>query len=246
MISPLVAFFSCSFKDVDKSVNDYFLSIFNALGIICKNVSGGFIATPPEQARAIIEDSSLLIAVAVKRTETTSGEWKMPDSVSNEISIAFGLGKKMLIFLEESVGDDGFLSSYGTYHRFNRDKLLEQNGEIISTLFEARFVVKNEDRDDDSGFNGIIIPYTLLASDWKENCTYEINISGLLPTPYMEVYEDSTPEMTPVQKDAYDKALIFWDSQEEGKLTIKAFNGAPKIDLPIAIIINKFKQKSSL
>lgn len=119
----VTAFLSCSFRDEDKDVNDYFKAICDALNITCKNVSDGYALTPPEVARKMIEESKIVLAVITKREETSPGKWTMPSAVHEEMAMAYALKKPTLIVIEEGVTCDGFLGNLGTYKAFNRDSL---------------------------------------------------------------------------------------------------------------------------
>lgn len=118
------AFFSCSFKSEDKSVNDYFRAICEGLDISCYNVECGYSELPADKALEMIRESDAVIAVAPARTKFDgSDQYSMPEAVSNEISFAYSLKKPLLIIKEENVRADGFHNSYGTHLPFDRTKL---------------------------------------------------------------------------------------------------------------------------
>jgi hypothetical protein len=75
-------FLSCSFEPEDKDVADFFASICHGLDLNCINVEKGYSRTPPEQARELIMDSQVLIAVATCREELKSGFYSMPKAGS--------------------------------------------------------------------------------------------------------------------------------------------------------------------
>lgn len=82
-----------------------------------------------------------MIAVATKRVERKNGKFNMPSSVDEEMSMAFGVGKPILAFVEEGVDtDQGFIKNYGAYKRFTRDKLTQVSvlEEIISAIEELK------------------------------------------------------------------------------------------------------------
>lgn len=118
-------FFSCSFSEDDKIVNDFFRAICNALDINDINVSEGHSAIPPEQAKKYISASHALIAIATQRNKIDENKFDMPSAVREEISMAFGLGKPILLLTEEGVVLDGFMNNYGTHLTFNRNNLAD-------------------------------------------------------------------------------------------------------------------------
>lgn len=135
------AFLSASFEKEDIEVVKYFQSICEGLGIECVNVDTAYVVTPPEKARELIKESDALVAVATKRVERKNGKFNMPSAVDEEMSMAFGLGKPILIFVEDGIDvDKGFIKNYGTYKQFTRDKLSEHSvfREIISAIEELK------------------------------------------------------------------------------------------------------------
>ncbi|MGV7225258.1 MAG: hypothetical protein ACQ9MH_27555 [Nitrospinales bacterium] len=129
-------FFSCSFREEDRDVNQFFLSICGALDIDCVNVGTAYSKTPPDKAKEMMNDCSGLIAVCVKRTKTENGKYLMPSAVHDEISFSYGMDLPVLMFVEEGVQIEGFKSNYGTYLNFNRSKLYEPESlkKIVSSL----------------------------------------------------------------------------------------------------------------
>lgn len=124
MSCPYVSgFFSCSFKEDDSNLNDFFKSLCGALNITCKNVSDGYTSTPPEVARRLIEESKVVIAIIPKRDQTTTGDWTMPSAAHEEIAMAYALKKPTLIIVENNVKIDGFFANFGTYISFERSKI---------------------------------------------------------------------------------------------------------------------------
>ncbi len=116
-------FLSCSFRAEDSAINDLVRGVCTALGMECVNVSAGYRSIPPEQARAYIAKSAGLIAIATQRDRLDNGDYAMPAAVREEISIAFGMGKHLLILGEEGVRFDGFMNNYGTRLPFERKNL---------------------------------------------------------------------------------------------------------------------------
>jgi hypothetical protein len=135
--APIQVFLSCSFDPKDKDVVEFFSSICDGLDIKHVNVNKGSVLTPPEEALKLIGDSSALIAVATRRDKIKTGVYSMPKTVENEISIAFGSNKQILIFIEDGVEvAPGFTGKYSTYHRFDRVSLFspENLGRIIASI----------------------------------------------------------------------------------------------------------------
>lgn len=114
-------FFSCSFAEEDKKLNEFFYAICNALDIRGSNVSGAFAQTPPEKAKQMIADSQALIAICTRRTEMLDGKYFMPDAVRDEIAFAYGQDIPVLMFVEDGVQLAGF--NFGTHLRFDRNTL---------------------------------------------------------------------------------------------------------------------------
>lgn len=134
------AFFSCSFADEDKSVNEFFYAICEALDIRGGNVSTAFSQTPPEKAKQLISDSQALIAVCTKRTAIGGGNYSMSDAVHDELSFAFGKDIPVLMFVENDVLLAGFKNNFGTHLRFDRDNLCDP--EMIKNAVAAIHGIK--------------------------------------------------------------------------------------------------------
>lgn len=120
-------FFSCSFAEADKDVNEYFHSICKALDMQCMNVSTAYAETPPEVAKAQIGGSQALIAVCVKRGDLGGGNFTMPDAVHDELSFAFGKDVPVLMIVEDGVQLGGFKNNFGTHLRFKRGELFSKD-----------------------------------------------------------------------------------------------------------------------
>ncbi len=141
---PIQIFLSCSFDPKDLDVVEFFYNICDGLDIKCVNVNRGSIRPPPEQALKQIGDSRVLIAVATRRDELKPGVYSMPKAVENEISIAFGSNKEILIFIENGVEiASGFTGKYATYHRFDRGSIYSPKviGSIIASIHDMKMNV---------------------------------------------------------------------------------------------------------
>lgn len=117
-------FLSCSFAAEDAVINELVRGVCGGVGLGCVNVSAGFTDVPPEKAREFIAQSAGVIAVVTKRDRLEGGDFIMPAAVREEISIAFGLGKPILVIGEQGVRFDGFMNNYGTRLPFSRDELM--------------------------------------------------------------------------------------------------------------------------
>lgn len=117
------AFFSCSFRNEDKDINDWYVAICRALDIEPTNVSSGSSKTPPEEAKRQISEAQALVAICTCRDELKAGGFSMPQAVQDEISFAFGIGTPVLIFAEEGVKLEGFKANFSTYQTFTRPDL---------------------------------------------------------------------------------------------------------------------------
>ena len=101
------AFLSCSFAPQAREVVDFFRAICSGMDIGCINVSTGYAQTPPEKAKQLITDCHGLIAIASKRSTLGVDVFAMPSAVHDEISIAYGLNTRALLFVEEGVQIEG-------------------------------------------------------------------------------------------------------------------------------------------
>lgn len=134
------AFLSCSFRPDDHDVVVLFHQICKALDIDCQNVSGAYKRVPAEQARKMIAASDLCIVIASRREEISEGFYRMPEAVNEELSIAYGKEKPILLFVEKGVQIDGMKTGYCTYATFDSDSLWtsDQISSIIKSLHEEK------------------------------------------------------------------------------------------------------------
>jgi hypothetical protein len=136
-------FFSCSFRDADKTVNDFFLAICRALGLQIKNVSTASSHTPPQVAKNIISSSQALVAVCVRRSAlSNNGKFTMPDAVRDEIAFAFGKDIPVLMLVERGIEIEGFISNFGTRLEFERTNITTP--EFIERAVEAVYNLRLE------------------------------------------------------------------------------------------------------
>lgn len=111
-------FLSCSFEPEDMPINSLVMALCKGLEIDCVNVAKAYTQVPPDQARDYIISALALVAVTSRRHKINDSDYLMPASVRDEIGIAFGLKKPLLLIVEEGVLVDGFLSNYGTFLRY--------------------------------------------------------------------------------------------------------------------------------
>lgn len=139
------AFFSCSFNEADKEVNNLFSTIARSLDMELVNVSGASVRVPPAEAKKLIKEAQVLLGVAVRRKELPDGKHLMPQAVSDEIAMAFGCDTPIALFIESGVSVEGFLPTYCTYLSFERDKLFDIDtiGKIVSSIHKAKMDVLN-------------------------------------------------------------------------------------------------------
>lgn len=125
-------FFSCSFSTADAVVNELVERVCKGLNLICTNVGAGFSAIPPEKARERIASAEGLIAVVTTRDRLDSGEYIMPAAVREEISIAYGLSKPILIVGEAGVRFDGFMNKSRRLNPLTKEQLPSKSTPAIS------------------------------------------------------------------------------------------------------------------
>lgn len=141
--TPVDVFFSCSFREEDRDVNDFFIAICSALDVKCVNVNAAYSSVPPDVARQIIDDSQVLIAVATRRNKLEGGEYAMPSAIQEEVSMAYGKNVPILLFVEEGVVVDGMKGNFCTHIKFNRGDLCnkESLGKIIRSIHGVKLQV---------------------------------------------------------------------------------------------------------
>ncbi len=120
---PVDVFYSASFNPGDAELNAFFTAVCSGLDINGSNVSFGANRLPSEQAHKLIAGSQGLIAVCPKREALTDGRFNMPQAVNDEIALAYGLGKPILVIAEEGVNKGGFKEKYRTFQTFDRSRL---------------------------------------------------------------------------------------------------------------------------
>lgn len=139
-------FFSASFEDSDKDINEYFGAICKALDIRGENVSFGATKLPPDQARAMIAKSQGLIAICVPREGLTNGTFNMPQAVNDEIAFACGINIPILAIIEKGVNKGGFREKFNTYMEFERADLFNSENlhKSVKSIHEFKMAVTGE------------------------------------------------------------------------------------------------------
>ncbi len=133
-------FLSCSFAPGDAALNELVEGVCNGLRIACINVAAGYSSVPPEKAREFISSAKGVIAVATVRDRLDNGKSIMPAAVRDEIGIAHGLGKPIVIIGETDVEFDGFMNTYCTRLPFVRADLTRPAfiQKLVDTIFAFR------------------------------------------------------------------------------------------------------------
>jgi len=116
------------------------------MGLSFVNVSTGSHLVPADEARRLISNCAGLLAVATRRDQLVSGDFKMPDAVHDEISIAYALKKPILILAEDSVRLEGFMGSFSTYARFDRNRMFEPDEvrRLVGSVYTFRAALRGE------------------------------------------------------------------------------------------------------
>lgn len=117
-------FFSCSFQDEDKAINEHFLAICKAVDLKPTNVDGAYSTVPLDVARDLMAESQGLIAIAARRKEIEPNIYETSPSVKEEIILAYGSNTPILIFKEKGVRLEGMMSSLVTPLEYDREDLL--------------------------------------------------------------------------------------------------------------------------
>lgn len=121
MFEPLIEiFFSHSFKPEDDKVVSLVRAVGRGLRMVFANVSTASTSGPPQEARDLIDHSLGLVGLVTKRDPETQHGFAMPSAVREEVAIAHGLKKPILLLIEQGVHVDGFMNNYATHLTFDR------------------------------------------------------------------------------------------------------------------------------
>ncbi len=116
-------FLSQSFRDDDRRVVELVEAIAKAFGLLPVTVDSASPATPPREATRLLKKSAGLIAVVTRRDELTSGGFRGPQAVYEEVAMADSHELPVMLFYENGIDISGFGRSFGTYMEFNRADL---------------------------------------------------------------------------------------------------------------------------
>lgn len=134
-------FLSCSFAPEDKPINSLVMALCKGLDIDCVNVATASTQLPPEKAREYITSALALVAVISRRNKINESDYMMPASVRDEIGIAYGLKKPLLLIVEEAVLVDGFMPHFGTFLRYATGA--QHDDSFIEKLTASLYNLKN-------------------------------------------------------------------------------------------------------
>jgi len=149
---PIWAFWSISRRSVDQSVNGTIYAMCRGLGIDCETLSRGGPEVPAKEIAKLMRRKEGVIAVAVRRKKVPDG-FEMPRAVEHEILMARALDKPLLLLLEDGVKAPGLIRSLGTYVKFRRSSLLNDESlqNVLSSLreFQRRVISRRENHSED-------------------------------------------------------------------------------------------------
>ena len=118
------AFLSCSFKEQDESLREWFKELIRSFGI------DPFVATPQEPRPAQetimnnIKDSQCFIAILTKnKLLQDSHQWVTSDYIQQEIGMSIATKKPMAIFIEKGVCIPDLLKGVTGYISFDREQI---------------------------------------------------------------------------------------------------------------------------
>lgn len=197
--TPALAFLSCSFQEADTPLNDHIRAICEGLDIKCINVKDGYADIPPAKAKDMINEAQFVIAIAVKRNREEDNTYTMPHAVHDEISMAFGMEKPLLLIKEVGVGVKGFIGNYGTFLEFDRSEIKEPEflRRVITSIHTLKLdVISSHDLlpdQDSSGFyqESFSALYELLSKDGGFTWKYSVSRRLLFTQKHQSVIRNS-------------------------------------------------------
>jgi hypothetical protein len=136
-------FISMSFNDEDKDINEYFTGILDALQIKYKDAKRYSKKEIPVKVKEIIEECDLVIAIFVKKYETTTGKSIPSEWLTKEYGYSWGKEMDMIALVEEGMGDIAGLLGEREIIQFNRDdlqKMQKATIKFLEALEEHHFV----------------------------------------------------------------------------------------------------------
>jgi len=165
-------FLSCSYASNDTKVNDLVSAVCEGLDIKPTNVSNGYVTLPPEEAKKQIQEAPFIIAIITKRLESVDGKNIMPSAVREEIAMAYGLSKPLLLITEKGIELDGFMKSYGTHLAFEKESIHDNEfiKKLIMSIHGAKMdIVTNHDLLISQGIEDFYVDYLEVLYELKEN-----------------------------------------------------------------------------
>jgi len=124
-------FFSHSFKEEDREINDIFRRILSAFYIGYYEVEKDI--RPHDKitkARSGIKDSNCFFVLMTKRYLCYENDikqrkiWKSSEWIQNEIGMAYSFNRKIIAMVEIGIKDEGMLKDLAWCNKFDRNKLI--------------------------------------------------------------------------------------------------------------------------
>lgn len=127
-------FLSCSFRDKDKRVVDWFLSFLNAFPDIEVIEARNRPSAPSNQVEQGIKEADLFCAVVTPREEG------IPPWILNEVGMARNENKIIMAFVEDGlpISALGIFPSITEFKRFRRNSLGREAPEYVKYISNAR------------------------------------------------------------------------------------------------------------
>ena len=122
-------FFSHSFREVDRGINETFKSLLAFFYINNYTIERDTRSRDKiQKAREVIKNSYFVFIVMPKRyqcydEESKNNLWKSSEWIQNEIGMAYANEKDIIAVIEEGVKDEGMLKDIRWCYSFNRDRL---------------------------------------------------------------------------------------------------------------------------
>lgn len=149
------AFLSYKFDERITWLVELVKSICDSLDISCGNVSYPSSNLPIDEAKHLIENSNLLIALCTPDKKFAgTNEYSFSNSVQQEITIAHQLKKPIVIFAEKGVTLDGFYKGMCTYAEIDIENGMDQelvkhvvkgiHLEKVKSIHESQFEISQE------------------------------------------------------------------------------------------------------
>lgn len=175
---PIKAFLSHQFSTEIEPLLGLVKSICAALDIACENVNHASSQVPVDEARNLIENSHLTIALCTRdRKFDGQDKYSLAPAVQQEITMAFDMERPVAMFVEDGVDLRGFFSNKVTYSGISY-----RNG-ITSELVEL--LVKGIHREKVKAIKDteLTIAHESSASVIAEQVEMEIELKSRSPHP---------------------------------------------------------------